>query len=82
MLFSSRSVPICYKQGQLTAAFKLVCELETLVEEMLGFSRDLLLLKAGSRGIGSVRDPRGIRTLAAGNRYQVTASGLYSNMCV
>jgi hypothetical protein len=37
--FSTRSVPICYKQDQLAVA----------VRELLGFSRcELLLLEAGS----------------------------------
>jgi hypothetical protein len=59
-VFSTRSVPICYKQGNLGRG-------------LWGFSRELWLLKAASSGRETVREPRRGRTSAVGNRYQVTA---------
>jgi hypothetical protein len=48
-VFSTRSLPRCYKEGQLAVAVELVGELETVVKELVGFSRcELLLLEAGN----------------------------------
>jgi hypothetical protein len=64
-VFSLRSVPRSYRKDKL----------EVAIRELLRFSRcELLLLQAGSWGMGTVRELRTKGTSAIGNCYQATAS--------